>query len=140
MQRRISSESPPSHISHICEVLIIGSRSIAVKDDIVRAFNRYAAEGLKRCVWSKGCTAWYNKKNGESTIVTAMYPGSVLHYKGELWSKVVLLCTNKSEYIKTIRPEHFDIRYNTSNPFRYLGNGELEFERAEDGDLAYYLT
>ncbi|OJJ65114.1 hypothetical protein ASPSYDRAFT_194084 [Aspergillus sydowii CBS 593.65] len=100
-------------------------KSIAVKDDIVRAFNRYAAEGLKRCVWSKGCTAWYNKKNGESTIVTAMYPGSVLHYK---------------EYIKTIRPEHFDIRYNTSNPFRYLGNGELEFERAEDGDLAYYLT
>lgn len=53
-----------------------------MKDDIVRAYNRYAVEGLKRCVWSKGCTAWYNKRNGESTTVTAMYPGSVLHYKG----------------------------------------------------------
>ncbi|KAL4737210.1 hypothetical protein BDV11DRAFT_216842 [Aspergillus similis] len=40
--------------------------------------------------------------------------------------------------IKTIRAEHFDIRYNTSNPFRFLGNGELEMER-NGGDTAYYL-
>ncbi|KAL4757900.1 flavin-containing monooxygenase [Aspergillus foveolatus] len=100
-------------------------KSVAVKDSIVHAFNRYAAENLKRCVWSKGCTAWYNKQNGsgEGNTVTALYPGSALHYK---------------EYIKTIRGEHFDIRYNTSNPFRFLGNGELEMER-NGGDTAYYL-
>ncbi|KAL4863636.1 hypothetical protein BDV12DRAFT_25498 [Aspergillus spectabilis] len=101
-------------------------KSIVVKDEIVRAFNRYAGENLKRCVWSKGCTAWYSKKNeetpGENTV-TAMYPGSALHYK---------------EFIRTIRGEHFDIRYNTENPFRYLANGELEMER-NGGDLAYYL-
>ncbi|KAL4808131.1 hypothetical protein BDV18DRAFT_158247 [Aspergillus unguis] len=100
-------------------------KSVVVKDDIVRDFNRYAAENLKRCVWSKGCTAWYSKKNkpGENNTVTAMYPGSALHYK---------------EYIKTIRGEHFDIQYNTANPFKYLANGELEMER-NGGDLAYYL-
>ncbi|KAL4998472.1 hypothetical protein BDV10DRAFT_167114 [Aspergillus recurvatus] len=100
-------------------------KSVVVKDSIVDAFNRYAAENLKRCVWSKGCTAWYSKKNGpgEGNTVTALYPGSALHYK---------------EYIKTIRGEHFDIRYNTSNPFRLLGNGELAMER-NGGDLAYYL-
>ncbi|KAL4914978.1 hypothetical protein BDW62DRAFT_133987 [Aspergillus aurantiobrunneus] len=101
-------------------------KSVAVKDSVVSDFNRYAAENLKRCVWSKGCTAWYSKKNGpgESNTVTAMYPGSALHYKA---------------FIKTIRGEHFDIRHNTSNSFRYLANGELEMERAEWGDLAYYL-
>ncbi|KAL4780314.1 hypothetical protein BJX76DRAFT_360979 [Aspergillus varians] len=101
-------------------------KSVVVKDSVVRDFNRYAAENLKRCVWSKGCTAWYSKKNepGKSNTVTAMYAGSALHYKAS---------------IKTIRGEHFDIRHNTSNPFRYLANGELEMERAEGGDLAYYL-
>ncbi|KAL3462604.1 hypothetical protein BJX64DRAFT_258672 [Aspergillus heterothallicus] len=101
-------------------------KSVVVKDSVVRDYNRYAAENLRRCVWSKGCTAWYSKKNapGESNTVTALYPGSGLQYK---------------EYIKTIRGEHFDIRHNTSNPFRYLGNGELELERAEWGDMAYYL-
>ncbi|KAL4880541.1 hypothetical protein BJY04DRAFT_191003 [Aspergillus karnatakaensis] len=101
-------------------------KSIVVKDSIVDAFNKYAQENLKRCVWSKGCTAWYSKKDGEGpgvNTVTAMYPGSALHYK---------------EYIRTIRGEHFDIRYNTENPFRYLANGELEMER-NGGDLAYYL-
>lgn len=54
------------------------SRSIAVKDSAVRDYNRRAQAGLRRTVWSSGCTAWYN--NGR--VVTAMYPGSVLHYKG----------------------------------------------------------
>ncbi|KAL4908508.1 hypothetical protein BDW74DRAFT_175192 [Aspergillus multicolor] len=100
-------------------------KSVVVKDDAVAAYNRYAGESLKRCVWSKGCHAWYSRKNGagEENTVTALYPGSALQYK---------------EYIKTIRGEHFDIRYNTSNPFRFLGNGELEMER-NGGDLAYYL-
>ncbi|BCS27046.1 flavin-containing monooxygenase [Aspergillus puulaauensis] len=100
--------------------------SVVVKDSVVASFNRYAVQSLKRNVWSKGCTAWYGKKDasGEGKVVTAMYPGSILHFK---------------EFIKTIRGEHFDIKYNSSNPFRYLGNGELEMERAEGGDLAYYL-
>ncbi|RDW65714.1 flavin-containing monooxygenase [Aspergillus mulundensis] len=100
-------------------------KSVVVRDESVRAYNRYAGEGLKRCVWSRGCHAWYSRENGagRGNTVTALYPGSALQYK---------------EYIKTIRGEHFEIRYNTSNPFRFLGNGELEMER-NGGDLAYYL-
>jgi hypothetical protein len=100
-------------------------------------------------VWSTGCAAWYNKQNGsaEGNTVTALYPGSALHYKGKHASRScspflrvaggdILIWS--AEYIKTIRGEHFDIRYNTSNPFRFLGNGELEMER-NGGDTAYYL-
>jgi cation diffusion facilitator CzcD-associated flavoprotein CzcO len=54
-------------------------RSIAVNDSVVRNWNRRAQGTLKRTVWSRGCNAWYN--NGE--VVTAMYPGSVLHFKGK---------------------------------------------------------
>lgn len=54
-----------------------------------------------------------------------MYPGSALHYKA---------------FLKAIRGEHFDICYTGPSIFTYLANGELAFERAEDGDLAYYLT
>lgn len=50
-----------------------------MKDSVVRDYNRRAQAGLKRTVWSSGCKAWYN--NGR--VVTAMYPGSVLHYRGK---------------------------------------------------------
>ncbi|GIK05969.1 hypothetical protein Aspvir_010086 [Aspergillus viridinutans] len=100
-------------------------KSVAVKVSVVRDYNTYAQENLKHAVWSKDCHAWYSKKNkGEGVTVTAMYPGSVLHYKA---------------FLSTIRGEHSDIRYNTTNPFRYLGNGELAWERGEGADLAFYL-
>ncbi|RAL07846.1 flavin-containing monooxygenase [Aspergillus homomorphus CBS 101889] len=102
--------------------------SIVVKDDVVRQYNRHAQAGLKRTVWTTGCQAWYN--NG--TTVTAMYPGSVLQYKGKFDPRF-------AEAISYIRGEDFDIKYRASNPFAYLGNGELEWERAEDADLSFYL-
>ncbi|KAF7629455.1 hypothetical protein AFLA_013169 [Aspergillus flavus NRRL3357] len=84
-------------------------KPVVVKDSVVHAYNKFAQETLKRCVWSKGCHAWYNKRNeGADNTVTAMYPGSVLHFKA---------CIEK------LRPEHFEIQYNTSNPFRFMGNG-----------------
>ncbi|KAJ5617930.1 hypothetical protein N7537_003044 [Penicillium hordei] len=90
-------------------------KSVAVKDSAVRNYNRRAQASLKRTVWSKGCHAWYN--NGQA--VTAMYPGKA---------------------IEDIRGEDFDIRYNnSSDPFSYLGNGELEWEREDGADLAFYL-
>jgi hypothetical protein len=41
--------------------------------------------------------------------------------------------------LENIRGEHFDIRYKTSNPFQFMGNGELAFERAEGADMSFYL-
>lgn len=43
------------------------------------------------------------------------------------------------EAIEDILGEDFDIRYNSSDPFSYLGNGELEWEREDGADLAFYL-
>ncbi|CAK45996.1 hypothetical protein AnigIFM59636_011314 [Aspergillus niger] len=95
--------------------------SVVVTDTANQLYNRHVQANLKHTVWSSGCTAWYN--NGSA--VTAMYPGSVLHYK---------------EAISTVRGEDFDIRYsNNANPFAYLSNGELEWERADGADLAFYL-
>ncbi|OQD90612.1 hypothetical protein PENANT_c001G08521 [Penicillium antarcticum] len=90
-------------------------KSVAVHDSAVRAYNRRAQANLKNTVWSKGCNAWYNNEHA----VTAMYPGSA---------------------IEEIRGEDFDIRHTTSDPFSYLGNGELEWERAEAADLSFYLA
>jgi hypothetical protein len=50
-----------------------------VNDSAVRAYNRRAQVNLKNTVWSKGCNAWYNNEHA----VTAMYPGSVIHFKGK---------------------------------------------------------
>lgn len=47
-------------------------------DSVVRNYNRRAQSALKNTVWSGGCNAWYNNGNA----VTAMHPGSVLHFKG----------------------------------------------------------
>ena len=48
--------------------------------------------------------------------------------------------TSHIEAIKNVRGEDFDIRHiNNSDPFSYLGNGELEWERDEGADLAFYL-
>lgn len=52
-----------------------------VKDQVVDDYNVYAQEFLKRTVWSGGCSSWY--KNGRTDArITAMYPGSIFHFKG----------------------------------------------------------
>lgn len=43
-------------------MILTPCRSVVVKDSVVRDYNIYAQENLKRCVWSKGCHAWYSKK------------------------------------------------------------------------------
>lgn len=84
LRQRISSAFQESFPSNSRQELI-SSRPVVVKDSVVHAYNKFAQETLKRCVWSKGCHAWYNKRNeGADNTVTAMYPGSVLHFKGML--------------------------------------------------------
>jgi hypothetical protein len=55
--------------------------SVVVKKRVVADYNVYSQEFLKRTVWSAGCPSWY--KNGKSEgKVTAMYAGSIFHFKG----------------------------------------------------------
>jgi hypothetical protein len=68
---------------HPTEVILIALlRSVCVKPDALDDYNVYTQETLKRTVWTGGCRSWFKggRKNGP---VTAMYGGSIIHYKGK---------------------------------------------------------
>ncbi|KAL2004939.1 hypothetical protein VTN00DRAFT_2789 [Thermoascus crustaceus] len=96
-------------------------KSVTVKPDVVHEYNVYSQEYLKRTVFTGGCRSWYqSRKDGR---VTAMYGGSVLHYK---------------ENLEEFRTEDFEFEYRSPNRFRFLGNG-LTIREKEGGDLGFYV-
>ena len=96
--------------------------SIEVTKDAVDDYNTYTQEFMKRTVWSSGCRSWYHnhRKDGK---VTAMYPGSSIHYK---------------EMLDVLRGEDFTIKYKTLNRFSFMGNGFTKRETNGE-DLSFYL-
>jgi len=77
---------------------------------------------MKRTVWETNCRSWY--KNGSITgKVTALWPGSSLHYL---------------EALLQPRYEDWDFTY-TGNRFSYLGNGFSQTEMDRTADWSYYL-
>ena len=71
---------------------------VAVKQTSVNDYNVYSQEFLKRTVWTSGCRSWY--KNGKiDGKVTAMYAGSMLHYKGQSSLPYHLVASNLMWYI-----------------------------------------
>ncbi|TKA66995.1 hypothetical protein B0A49_04490 [Cryomyces minteri] len=104
------------------KIAIEDIRSVSVRSDAVDDYNVYSQEFLKRTVWTTGCRSWY--KNGKvDGKVTAMYAGSILHYK---------------EILDNIRGEDFEIDYNSKNRFRFMGNGMTQREERGD-DLSFYV-
>lgn len=91
--------------------------------DKVDAFMKYQDEIHKTLVWSGGCSSWY-KRGRVDGRVTALFGGSA-----QLFNKL----------ITDIRGEDFDITYRTSNPWRLMGNGFMEFEMKEETDLSWYV-
>jgi len=54
---------------------------MCVTREAVRDYNEYSQELLKGTVWAADCKSWY--KNGKTEgKVTALYAGSVLHFRG----------------------------------------------------------
>ena len=101
--------------------------SVCVKDDVVEAFNIYIQQVLRRTAWNRECESWYRKgrKDEYRTGITAIYPGSMMHFKSML---------------EKIRPEDFEIKYRTANPFRFYGCGLTALDLSSDQpDLSYYL-
>ncbi|CZR66722.1 related to monooxigenase [Phialocephala subalpina] len=99
--------------------------TVTVKKDIVDDFNIYSHEFLKRTVWAGGCRMWWKEGSvSPDGKITAMYAGSVLHFK---------------EILENLRGEDFEIEYKSKNRFRFMGNGFTAREES-DGDLAYFLT
>jgi len=102
--------------------------SVCVKDDIVEAYNIYIQQVLRRTAWNRECESWYKKgrKDEYRTGITAIYPGSMMHFKSML---------------EKIRPEDFEIKYRSANPFNFYGCGLTALDMSSDQpDLSSYLA
>lgn len=98
-------------------------RSITPKAQSVADYNIYQQENLKRTVWADKCRSWY--KNGkDSGAVTGPYGGTILHFKALL---------------ENVGGEHFDIAWRSNNSFKWLGNGQSEWDKDGMGEVAYYM-
>lgn len=101
-------------------------KSVTVSRAACDDYNVYTQEFLKRTVWTSGCRSWY--KNGKvEGRVTAMYAGSILHYK---------------EMLEEWRMEDFEFEFWGRNRFGFMGNGFTAREvRSGLGgeDLAFYM-
>lgn len=100
-----------------------GYQAFIVKDDVVREYNEYTQALLADTVWaSPGCSSWYKRRRDNK--VTAMYAGSVLHYR---------------EMLANFRMEDLDWvgmkgkEGKKVNRFQFMGNGTTQLEA--DGKL-----
>ncbi|KAI1349311.1 hypothetical protein F5Y01DRAFT_187911 [Xylaria sp. FL0043] len=91
------------------------------KEEAVQDFIQYKDHFMGRTVWADACHSWY--KNRTSGRVTALWPGSTLHYV---------------ECMKIIRLDDFEITY-AGNRFAWLGNGYSQTELDETADWSYYI-
>ncbi|TVY68915.1 putative sterigmatocystin biosynthesis monooxygenase [Lachnellula suecica] len=89
----------------------------------VQDYYNHTHELMKRLAWSAPCSSWF--KNGKSHgPVTAVYPGSRLHY---------------FEMLKNVRYEDYEITYWGDNAFAFMGNGYTETELDPNGDPVWYF-
>jgi hypothetical protein len=93
------------------------------KASSVSAFGKYQDEIHKTLVWSGSCASWY-KRGTVTGRVLALFAGSAVLF---------------NRMVSEIRGEHYDIVYNSGNPFRFLGNGFTEWEMQDDADLSWYV-
>ncbi|CAI4212651.1 unnamed protein product [Parascedosporium putredinis] len=93
------------------------------KQDKVNDFIKYCDEIHKTLVWTGNCKSWY-KRNRVDGRVTALFGGSA-----HLFNRM----------LTDIRGEDFEIKYNTDNSFRFMGNGFTEFEMDPTSDLSWYV-
>ncbi|KAL6231959.1 hypothetical protein BDW75DRAFT_247542 [Aspergillus navahoensis] len=77
---------------------------------------------METTVWSSNCLSWY--KDPKTSRITALWPGSTLHYM---------------ETLAQPRYEDFDIKYASRNRFAYLGNGFSQLELDPAADVSFYL-
>ena len=98
-------------------------KSLAPRAEVTAKFNEHVQSWIKRTVWTQGCHSWF--KNNETNRVTALWPGTALHYR---------------EAILRPRYEDFDIEYMHNNPWAILGNGYSWAEKTEGIDATLFLS
>ena len=87
-------------------------------DDFIELKNKF----MESTVWHEPCRSWY-KANQSDAPVTALWPGSTLHY---------------IEALNEVRFDDFNVKYN-GNRFAWLGNGYSQTELDQTADWAYYV-
>jgi cation diffusion facilitator CzcD-associated flavoprotein CzcO len=97
-------------------------RTFAPKKEAIDDFIAHKDMFMKRTVWEDPCRSWY-KAAGPEGKVTALWPGSTLHYM---------------EALQELRLEDWDVKYEGSR-YAYLGNGYSQTEIDPTSDWAYYI-
>ncbi|KAL4861469.1 hypothetical protein BDV12DRAFT_191055 [Aspergillus spectabilis] len=92
------------------------------KLDAVNDFMEQKDLFMETTVWNTHCQSWY--KNPQTGKITALWPGSTLHYM---------------ETLANPRYEDFDVTYTTKNRFAYLGNGFSQREMNPKVDPVFYI-
>lgn len=98
-------------------------QSFAPKMEAVDDFLQHKDEFMKGTVWGDPCRSWY-KANQADAPVTALWPGSTLHYIEAL--------------SEGVRWDDFNVKYN-GNRWAWLGNGYSQTELDDTADWAYYI-
>lgn len=100
------------------------SRNIKTFAPTASAINDFIAhkdQFMTRSVWADPCRSWY-KKSADGPV-TALWPGSTLHY---------------IEALSEVQIEDWDIKY-SGNRFAWLGNGYSQTELDPTADWGYYI-
>ena len=95
--------------------------TFAPTQDAVSDFIAHKDSFMSRSVWADPCRSWY--KNRADGPITALWPGSTLHY---------------IEALMDLRVEDFEIKYH-GNRFAWLGNGYSQTELDNTADWGYYI-
>ena len=96
--------------------------SFSPKIEAVEDFIAHKDRIMKGTVWEQDCRSWY-KNHSTSGKVTALWPGSTLHYV---------------HTIAEPRYEDWNFTY-SGNRFAFLGNGFSQIEYDNTADWAYYI-
>jgi len=97
-------------------------KTFAPTKEAISDFIDHKDEFMKRSVWADPCRSWY-KAGGPEGKITALWPGSTLHY---------------IEALLELRVDDWEVKYN-GNRFAYLGNGYSQTELDPTADWGYYI-
>ncbi|KAF1990549.1 FAD/NAD(P)-binding domain-containing protein [Aulographum hederae CBS 113979] len=98
-------------------------RTFAPTKDAISDFVAHKDEFMKRSVWADPCRSWYKAGTQNPDTITALWPGSTLHYM---------------EALAALRMEDYEVKYQ-GNRFAWLGNGYSQTELDDTADWAYYI-
>lgn len=96
--------------------------TFAPRPEAITDFIQYKNEFMRGTVWADSCRSWYKSSQADGPV-TALWPGSTLHY---------------IEAMDEVRLEDWEVEYE-GNRFAWLGNGYSVTEVDPTADWAYYI-